>query len=108
MNIMIILGFVFVFVMGVLFFLNQSKKESSRRLPIDLEKFIEALGGKSNIIQSDATISKITVQVGDVELINTETITSLGASGVVITNNKVVIIFGKISKEIDEALKLGK
>ncbi len=68
----------------------------------DIHGLIVALGDMQNILECSSTGSKVTFIVNDQECINVAKIKELGASGIVQTNNKVVIIFGKVSKVIEE------
>jgi len=72
--------------------------------------FIEALGGKENIIQTDACITRLRMTVGDSSILLDETFLTLGAKGVIRPDKKSIqIILGTkaemVAEQIKEALK---
>lgn len=73
---------------------------SKRKLPIDVNDVIEAVGGKNNIKDTNANGSKITFFLNDDSLVNTDYLKKLGAGGIVQTNSKITVIMGKFSNEI--------
>ena len=73
-------------------------------LPIDLQAFLDALGGIDNITNVDATSSKIAIGINN-EQVDIVAIKSLGASGIVQSNHKITVILGKISKSVAEHIE---
>ncbi|MDQ7047783.1 MAG: PTS transporter subunit EIIC [Sulfurovum sp.] len=72
--------------------------------------FIEALGGKGNIIQTDACITRLRMTVVDSSTLTDETFLALGAKGVIRPDKKSIqIILGtkaeNVAEQIKEALK---
>lgn len=72
-------------------------------------QLVRALGGRSNIVNLDACITRLRVQVADVQKANPEKLKALGAAGVVVVGDGVQAIFGTRSEnlktEIQEYLK---
>ncbi|UTY39820.1 PTS transporter subunit EIIB [Allocoprobacillus halotolerans] len=80
--------------------LNQ---EFQSTLPI--QELLEALGGSQNLKEVRHTASKVTVVLGDQQLIDIDKIKSLGASGIVEGPTSLAMIFGKQSESIAADLK---
>ena len=57
-------------------------------------KVLEALGGEENIVSVDACITRLRVEVKHKDIVDKETLTGLGAAGVVEVGNGVLVIFG--------------
>ena len=69
--------------------------------------FIEALGGKENIVDTDACITRLRMAVKDSSILTDEAFTSLGAKGVIRPNKtSIQIILGTKSESIAEKLKV--
>lgn len=66
----------------------------------DIAALIAALGGRWNIREVDACITRLRVTVKDLAKVNSGTIQSLGALGVVILGHQVQAIFGKRSDNL--------
>lgn len=83
----------------------RSKRKDFR---MEVNKLVEYLGGKDNIIDYEFNKSRFIVNVKDVERVNKEGIQKLGAQGIVEIENQLKIILGPdathIKKYID-ALK---
>ena len=98
--VIVILAYIFIKSMK-----NKGPKQvTSADIPVDVNKIIEAVGGKSNIKETTATSSKVTFFVNDDNLVDNEKLKALGASGIVQTTNKVTAILGKYSKEISRVI----
>ncbi len=68
--------------------------------------FIEALGGKENIIDTDACITRLRMEVKDSSILLDETFISLGAKGVIRPNKKSIqIILGTKAEKVAESIK---
>ena len=90
----IIIGIVLLIIL--LAVLKASKKDAS----IDLNKLVEYLGGKDNIISTETDMSRFKVELKDVTKANKEGIQKLGARGIVEIDNKLKIILGPDSKQL--------
>ncbi|MEN3258364.1 glucose PTS transporter subunit EIIB [Sodalis endosymbiont of Spalangia cameroni] len=71
----------------------------------DLAALIAALGGRWNIREVDACITRLRVTVKDLAKVNSGTIQSLGALGVVILGHQVQAIFGTRSDNLKRELE---
>ena len=65
---------------------------------------LEALGGKENITNLDACITRLRISVNDVSQVNKDRLKQLGASGVLEMGNHLQIIFGPKSDNIREQM----
>lgn len=90
----IIIGIVLLIIL--LAVLKASKKDAS----IDLNKLVEYLGGKDNIISTETDMSRFKVELKDVTKANKEGIQKLGARGIVEIDNQLKIILGPDSKQL--------
>ena len=61
---------------------------------------VAAFGGKQNIENLDACITRLRVTVNDIELVNKAELKKLGAAGVVVSGNGVQAIFGTKSDNL--------
>ena len=90
----VIIGIVLLIIL--LAVLKASKKDAS----IDLNKLVEHLGGKDNIISTETDMSRFKVELKDVTKANKEGIQKLGARGIVEIDNQLKIILGPDSKQL--------
>lgn len=90
----VIIGIVLLIIL--LAVLKASKKDAS----IDLNKLVEYLGGKDNIISTETDMSRFKVELKDVTKANKEVIQKLGARGIVEIDNQLKIILGPDSKQL--------
>lgn len=90
----VIIGIVLLIIL--LAVLKASKKDAS----IDLNKLVEYLGGKDNIISTETDMSRFKVELKDVTKANKEEIQKLGARGIVEIDNQLKIILGPDSKQL--------
>ena len=67
---------------------------------IEINKLIQYLGGKDNIIDSQINLSRLKVTLKDTSLVNKEGIQKLGAKGIVEIDNELKIILGPNSKQL--------
>lgn len=67
---------------------------------IEINKLIQCLGGKDNIIDVEMNFSRLKVTLKDMEIIDKEGIQKLGAKGIVEIDNQLKIIFGNNSKQL--------
>ncbi len=76
--------------------LKMRKKDFS----VEINKLIQYLGGKDNIIDSQINLSRLKVTLKDMSLVNKDGIQKLGAKGIVEIDNELKIILGPNSKQI--------
>ena len=74
-------------------------------------QIVRALGGRSNIVDLDACITRLRVKLKDSSKVNAEKLKAMGAAGVVMVGDGVQAIFGTrsdvLKTEIGEYLKIG-
>lgn len=87
---------IFVFVVILLAILKSMKKDAH----LELNKLVEYLGGKDNIISTESSLSRFKVTLKDVSIVNKEAIQKLGAKGIVEIDNQLKIILGSDSKQL--------
>ncbi len=75
-------------------------KANRKDVQIDLNKLVDLLGGKDNIISTETNLSRFKVTLKDVSLANKEQIQKLGAKGIVEIDNQLKIILGPESKQL--------
>lgn len=72
---------------------------------VDLERLFIALGGKTNVLSSEANGSKVVFTLVNSRAIVQEDLKALGASGIVASKDKVTVIFGKSSEALVNEIK---
>ena len=87
---------ILVFLVILLAILKSMKKDAH----IELNKLVEYLGGKDNIISTEFNLSRFKVTLKDVSIVNKEAIQKLGAKGIVEIDNQLKIILGPESKQL--------
>ena len=85
-----------VFVIILLAILKSMKKDAH----LELNKLVEYLGGKDNIISTETSLSRFKVTLKDVSIVNKDAIQKLGAKGIVEIDNQLKIILGSDSKQL--------
>ena len=81
-------------------------KAKNKDFKIEINKLVNSLGGKENIIEYEINKSRFVVSLKDVSKVNKEAIQKLGARGIVEVENQLKIILGsearQLKKYIDE------
>lgn len=80
-------------------------KINKKDFTIKINKLIEYLGGKDNILESNYNMSRLNVKVKDTSIVNKDAIEKLGAKGIVEIENELKIIIGSNSKQIKKYIK---
>ena len=84
-------------------------KSGKKDFKIEANKLVELLGGKDNIINIEASMSRFKATLKDVNLANKDGIQKLGAKGIVEIDNQLKIVFDsdavKLKKCIEELFK---
>ncbi len=80
---------------------NSSKKDFKYRI----NKLIDSLGGKQNIIEYELAETRLMVTLRDVNLVNKNSIQKLGAQGIVEIENQLKIIFGDSAYQLKQCIK---
>ena len=71
----------------------------------EMNKLVQYLGGKDNIIDCELSMSRFKVTLKDVTKVNKEGIQKLGAKGIVEIDNRLKIIFDKDSRQLKKYIK---
>lgn len=81
-------------------------KMNKNDVKLELNKLVELLGGKDNILDTEVEMSRFKVTLKDISKANKEGIIKLGAKGVVEIDDQLKIILGnnakKLKKYIDD------
>ena len=75
-------------------------KSGKKDINLELNKLVEYLGGKDNIVSTEIHLSRFKVTLKDISLANKEGISKLGAKGIVEIGNDLKIILGPESKDL--------
>ena len=105
--ILIAAGVAIVFAIVLLFvFLKRGSKKKAPK--VDNSKWLEALGGKDNVVTVTAVGSRINLTLKDKETINRNALTEYGVKSVLIMSSKITLVVNdnasKIANAINEAL----
>ena len=88
---------IFIIFLIILLAVLKSTRKDAR---LEINKLIDYLGGKDNIVSSDYNLSRFVVTLRDVNKVNKEAIQKLGAKGIVEIDNQLKILFGPNSKQL--------
>lgn len=75
-------------------------KAGKKDVHLELNKLVECLGGKENILSTESNLSRFKVTLKDVSKADKDAITKLGAKGIVEIGNDLKIILGPESKTL--------
>ncbi len=75
-------------------------KSNKKDLKLELNKLVDLLGGKDNIIETEVDMSRFKVTLKDITKANKEGILKLGAKGVVEIDDQLKIILGNNAKQL--------
>ena len=96
----------YILIASVLFVIALAIVRSKKKdFKIDANKLVEALGGKSNIVDYEFNKSRFIVTLKDVTIANKEAIQKLGARGIVEIDNQLKIIIGDNAEQIKRCIK---
>lgn len=91
----------YIIIIVVLFIMALAIIKSTKKdAHIELNKLVEYLGGKANIVSTEVNLSRFKVTLNNVELVNKEAIQKLGAKGIVEIDNTLKIILGPESRQL--------
>lgn len=91
--------YVIIFAVLIIIFLaiiRSNKKD----FKLEINKLVDCLGGKDNIIDTEVELSRFKVTLKDITKVNKDGIMKLGAKGVVEIEDQLKIIFGKDAKKL--------
>ena len=75
-------------------------KANKEDIHIEMNKLIDYLGGKDNIISAEYNLSRFKVTLKDISIVDKDAIQKLGAKGIVEIDNQLKIILGSNSKQL--------
>lgn len=91
----------YIIVIGILVIIAFAIMKSNKKdLKLELNKLVEYLGGKDNIVETEVEMSRFKVTLKDITKANKEGIIKLGAQGVVEIDDQLKIIFGNNAKQL--------
>ena len=94
-----LIHYVIIFVVLIIIFLAVTRA-NKKDIKLEINKLVDYLGGKDNIIDTEVEMSRFKVTLKDVTKANKEGIMKLGAKGVVEIEDQLKIIFGKEAKRL--------
>ncbi len=89
-----------IIVLSLIFISLVVIKMKRKDFNVEINKLIQYLGGKENIIESQINLSRLKVVVKDVTKVDKDGIQKLGAKGIVEIDNELKIILGPNSKQL--------
>ena len=75
-------------------------KLNKKNFTFEINKLVQCLGGKDNILDSEVHMSRLKVTLKDISLVDKDGIQRLGAKGIVEIDNQLKIIFGPNAKTL--------
>ena len=75
-------------------------KLNKKNFTFEINKLVQYLGGKENILDTEVNMSRLKVTLKDISLADKEAIQKLGAKGIVEIDNQLKIIFGPDAKAL--------
>ena len=95
----------YIIIVGVLVIIAFAiVKGNKKDFKLEVNKLVELLGGKDNIIETEAEMSRFKVTLKDVSKANKEGILKLGAKGVVEIDDQLKIIIGNQAKQLKKCI----
>ena len=79
-----------------------SKKEESKA---PISEWVDALGGKDNILEVSSARSRLSVKLKQQDLVNRESLTKLGVSSIVKMSDKLTLVTNLDNQKIEENIK---
>lgn len=97
----------YIIIIVVLFIIALAIARSKKKdFKIEVNKLVDYLGGKDNILNYEVNKSRFMVTLKDINIVNKEGIQKLGAQGMVEIDNQLKIILGsgaeQLKKQIDD------
>ena len=87
-------------------FTPDSNDKESCEVSNEAEAFISALGGRKNIVSTDACITRLRMQVKDSSNLDNEAFMKLGAKGVIKPNDTTIqVVLGTRAESVAESIK---
>lgn len=102
MNVYIQYAIIFVVLLFIAIAIMKTNKKDFK---LEINKLVDYLGGKDNIINMEANMSRFKVTLKDVNLVNKDAIQKLGAKGIVEIDNQLKIILGSDAKKLKKYIE---
>ena len=101
----IALGVALLIVLAIVLIIIFSKKKKKVKIDkqnvvIDTNEWLEALGGKENILEKSATGSRLVVKLNEPSKMNEEKLKELGVSNILKMSNKITLVFEDQAEKI--------
>ena len=101
----IALGVTLLIVLAIVLIIIFSKKKKKVKIDkqnvvIDTNEWLEALGGKDNILEKSATGSRLVVKLSEPSKMNEEKLKELGVSNILKMSNKITLVFEDQAEKI--------
>ncbi len=95
------------FIIALIKRIKMAKKynPNSKQLPNEQATLLLSALGENNIISVEVEMSRLTIEVKDVDAVQPEKIKEAGANGVLLVGNKVKCSFGDKAEEISKLLQ---
>ena len=94
-----LIHYVIIFAVLIIIFLAVTRA-NKKDFKLEINKLVDYLGGKDNIIDTEVEMSRFKVTLKDVSLANKEGIMKLGAKGVVEIDDQLKIILGNNARQL--------
>ena len=95
------LSYEYLIIVGILILISFIIiKINKKDFKIEINKLVQYLGGKDNIISADYHMSRLKVRVKDTSIVDKDAIQRLGAKGIVEVDDELKIILDSNSKNI--------
>lgn len=88
---------IIVVLLIIAFSITKTKKKDYK---IEVNKLVDYLGGKKNIVDYEFNKSRFIVKLENIDMVNKEAIQKLGAQGIVEIDNQLKIILGPEAKQL--------
>lgn len=75
-------------------------KLNKKNFHLEINKLVNFLGGKDNILDTEVNMSRFKVTLKDVSKVDKDGIQKLGAQGIVEIDNQLKIIFGPDARQL--------
>ena len=79
---------------------KESKRNKDKNINSTYDEIILNLGGKENIVEMTARVSRLSIVLKDNSLLNIDALKNIGVEGVIVMTSKVTLVIG------EDALKL--
>ena len=79
--------------------------KTSTNIPFNITILIHALGGKQNILEISSTISSLKLTLVNALLVDKEKIKEISQRGILVSENKITILFGNYSEQLKHELE---